>query len=270
MYIVGVLFIVAILWFAIADFRRFALATLVVVLGAGALLIAKERREEDSAKRAEMAKAEVGDSEAGCHPGGFDPFLGARLPGDGARESWPFTYPPCTEHVAVYKLIYTNVPEPKASLHTIAMQARARDKHGRYIAAIDAADATYGCHMPLRDQIYVAVSNDSADDSTRWPYKYANCSEETVAQIESSRQDGARTRGVDFGLVAGLIAAPREDMDDVDAEVGCHSAGRSGYAHEPTADRWPDDWRYKYPPCAATADGTLRPVVDTRVSRTNY
>jgi hypothetical protein len=134
------------------------------------------------------------------------------------------------------------------------IQARAMQKHGKFIEAIDRITDKYGCREVIRPALEFYA--DPADNIENWPFKHPLCDPHTREWLlEYMKHDFE-------GHMAELLHAQIDDMNVVDAQVGCHSLARSGIGVEQLGVRWPDAWPYVFPPCTASPDAGYKPVAD--------
>jgi hypothetical protein len=248
-------------------FRMFALwgVGIVVVLIIILINVGDENSRKESARQARQSieAANNYDVVAGCHE-----ITGYYNVGSGA---WPYKFPPC---VGSNTYGYTNVPTPVESQTIIKARIRAVEKQAHFITAANNIDSKFGCHMPLGPLDATAPAwgrVDKADDPGYWQFNLPWCDASTQQQISAAWRHEWEIRQ------PYLAASWIEDIDAVDVEVGCHQITRSGFIHEPNLAgtvlfniAWPNNWPYKFPPCAATTDGTFKPVVDVRQTKNAY
>src|SRR5262249_40058538 len=104
------------------------------------------------------------------------------------------------------------------------IQARAIQKHGKFIEAIDKITDKYGCREVIRPALEFYA--DPADNIENWPFKHPLCDPHTREWLlEYMKHDFE-------GHSAELLHAQVDDMNVVDAQVGCHSLARSGIGVE--------------------------------------
>jgi hypothetical protein len=161
----------------------------------------------------------------------------------------------------VTALIIVANPEVRVDRPMDEIQSRAVRKHGKFIEAIDKVTDKYRCREVIRPALDVYA--DPADNIENWPFKHPLCDPYTRERLlEHMQRDFAAHS-------AELLHAQIDDMNVVDAEVGCHSLARSGIGAEQIGVRWPDSWPYAFPPCTASPDNVYNSAADIRQSDNN-